>query len=56
MVDGTAVVELGKLLLDAEPMRGAERGAGWTAAPAPSAAERFARAIVAAPPTARRSR
>ena len=47
MVDGSAVVELGKLLLDAEPHARDERGAGWTAAQAPSAAERLARAIAA---------
>jgi diacylglycerol O-acyltransferase / wax synthase len=47
MVDGTAVAELGKLLLDAEPDGGAagEARAGWAAAPVPSAGARFARAV-----------
>ena len=48
MVDGTAVVELGKLLLDAEPAsRSRPRRSRLDApAPAPSAAERLARAVV----------
>jgi WS/DGAT/MGAT family acyltransferase len=46
MVDGTAVVELGNLLLDADPDGwGDERAEpAWSAAPAPSAADRLARA------------
>jgi diacylglycerol O-acyltransferase len=48
MVDGAAVVELGKLLLDAEPdPAGADGDAtlGWSPTPAPSAGERLARAV-----------
>ena len=45
MVDGIAVVELGNLLLDAEPRcRGGPTAAAWAPAPAPSAGERLARA------------
>jgi WS/DGAT/MGAT family acyltransferase len=48
MVDGAAVVELGNLLLDAEPGGQDETSAepSWTPAPAPSAGERLARAVV----------
>ena len=47
MVDGTAVVELGKLLLDAEPdARAAAPAAAWRAQRAPSGGERLARALV----------
>jgi diacylglycerol O-acyltransferase len=46
MVDGTAVVELGKLLLDAEPHVPDQRGEAWAPASAPSAGERLARAVV----------
>jgi WS/DGAT/MGAT family acyltransferase len=61
MVDGAAIAELGKLLLDAEPdagtastgpSRAAGAGAGapgdgtrWASAPVPSAGERLARAV-----------
>jgi len=48
MVDGTAVVELGNLLLDADPdawSASAEHD-GWTPVPAPSAGERLAQALV----------
>ena len=45
MVDGAAIAELGKLLLDAEPDAGANGSNGWTAAPIPSAGERLARAV-----------
>ena len=48
MVDGTAVVELGNLLLDSEPDGWSETSAEstWSPAPAPSARERLARAAV----------
>ncbi|HYM57946.1 MAG TPA: wax ester/triacylglycerol synthase family O-acyltransferase [Solirubrobacteraceae bacterium] len=49
MVDGTAVVELGRLLLDREPdapSRNGDDGAAWSPAPAPSPGERLARAVV----------
>jgi diacylglycerol O-acyltransferase len=46
MVDGTAIVELGKLLLDAEPDVPEPHRDAWAPAPAPSAGERFARAVV----------
>jgi hypothetical protein len=48
MVDGTAVVELGRLLLDADPDARESRGgsAAWSPAPAPSPGERLARAVV----------
>jgi WS/DGAT/MGAT family acyltransferase len=48
MVDGAAVVELGNLLLDAEPDAGSETGGepAWSPAPVPSAGERMARAAV----------
>jgi diacylglycerol O-acyltransferase len=48
MVDGAAVVELGNLLLDAEPgVRSEPSGEPtWTPAPVPSAGERLARAAV----------
>jgi diacylglycerol O-acyltransferase / wax synthase len=48
MVDGAAVVELGNLLLDAKPDGWTEAVAepGWSPAPAPSAAGRFAQAAV----------
>ena len=48
MVDGAAVVELGNLLLDAEP-DGWREPAGereWLASPVPSARDRLARAVV----------
>src|SRR5215213_5203407 len=48
MVDGTAVVELGNLLLDPDPdawSASAEHD-GWTPVPAPSAGERLAQALV----------
>jgi diacylglycerol O-acyltransferase / wax synthase len=48
MVDGTAVVELGNLLLDADPdawTTSAEHDA-WTPVPAPSSGQRLARAVV----------
>ena len=49
MVDGGAVVELGRLLLDAQPGAWRERGRGgdgaWSVAPAPSPGERLARAV-----------
>ena len=48
MVDGAAVVELGNLLLDAEPSGSSDASAedAWTPAPVPSAGERLARAVV----------
>jgi diacylglycerol O-acyltransferase / wax synthase len=48
MVDGTAVVELGNLLLDPTPDPEPEGAGGgrWSPAPAPSAGERLARAVV----------
>ena len=48
MVDGAAVVELGTLLLDADPDGWHERGdaPAWTPAPVPSARDRLARAVV----------
>ena len=47
MVDGTAVVELGNALFDAEPTVSRGRGGGgWAPAPSPSAGERLARAVV----------
>jgi diacylglycerol O-acyltransferase len=48
MVDGAAVVELGNLLLDAEPGGWEEPGPEpeWTPAPSPPASERLARAVV----------
>jgi diacylglycerol O-acyltransferase / wax synthase len=48
MVDGTAVVELGKLLLDAEPDATGrpDDDDGWRPAPAPSAGRRLAEAVV----------
>ena len=48
MVDGAAVVELGNLLLDAEPDGWGDASAepAWSPAPAPSARERFSRAAV----------
>jgi WS/DGAT/MGAT family acyltransferase len=48
MVDGTAVVELGNLLLDAEPdgWRRPSREPAWFPAPAPSARARLAGAVV----------
>jgi diacylglycerol O-acyltransferase / wax synthase len=46
MVDGMAVVELGRVLLDAEPSVEEPRDLARSAAPAPSAAERLARAVV----------
>jgi WS/DGAT/MGAT family acyltransferase len=47
MVDGAAVVELGNLLLDAEPdgWREPSAVAAWAPAPVPSPAARFARAV-----------
>jgi diacylglycerol O-acyltransferase len=47
MVDGTAAVELGNLLLDADADAGDRPGAdAWAPAPAPSRGETFARAVV----------
>ena len=48
MVDGAAVVELGNLLLDADPdeWSDASEEPAWSPAPAPSAGERLARATV----------
>jgi diacylglycerol O-acyltransferase / wax synthase len=48
MVDGAAVVELGNLLLDADPDGWSEASAdrAWSPAPLPSAVERLARAAV----------
>jgi len=48
MVDGAAVVELGNLLLDADPgvRSEASREPAWTPAPVPSPGERLARAVV----------
>ena len=48
MVDGAAVVELGNLLLDADPDGPDDASAepAWSPAPAPSAGERLARAAV----------
>ena len=48
MVDGAAVVELGNLLLDAEPGGWEESSPEpeWTPAPVPPAGERLARAVV----------
>jgi WS/DGAT/MGAT family acyltransferase len=48
MVDGAAVVDLGNLLLDADPGVRGEKSAepAWTPAPVPSAGERLARAVV----------
>jgi WS/DGAT/MGAT family acyltransferase len=48
MVDGAAVVELGNLLLDAEPdaWTGASPEPAWSPAPVPSARQRLARAAV----------
>ena len=48
MVDGAAVVELGNLLLDADPdgWRDADGGPSWEPAPAPTGGERLARAVV----------
>ena len=49
MVDGTAVIELGRLLLDAKAGAWSERAPGdggtWSPAPAPSTAERLAQAV-----------
>ena len=48
MVDGAAVVELGNLLLDSKPdgWTGAGAGPAWSAAPAPSTADRLAQAAI----------
>jgi diacylglycerol O-acyltransferase / wax synthase len=48
MVDGAAVVELGNLLLDAAPegWRDEPTDPAWSPSPAPSAADRLARAMV----------
>ena len=46
MVDGTAVAELGKLLLDADPDDRSSGEAAWTPAAAPSARSRLTRAVV----------
>jgi diacylglycerol O-acyltransferase / wax synthase len=48
MVDGAAVVELGNLLLDADPGGRSEENAepAWTPAPVPPATGRLARAVV----------
>jgi WS/DGAT/MGAT family acyltransferase len=45
MVDGIAIVELGKLLLDAEPYEERPKAEAWEPAPVPSSRERFVRAI-----------
>ncbi len=45
MVDGIAIVELGKLLLDAEPYEERPEAEAWEPAPVPSSRERFVRAI-----------
>ena len=45
MVDGLAVVELGNLLLDADPDAGAGGGKAWAAQPAPTPGQRLGRAI-----------
>jgi diacylglycerol O-acyltransferase len=46
MVDGTAIVELSKLLLDADPdATDPDAGDAWAPVPAPSAGERLARAV-----------
>ena len=41
MVDGIAIVELGKLLLDAEPYEERPEAEAWEPAPVPSSRERF---------------
>jgi diacylglycerol O-acyltransferase / wax synthase len=48
MVDGTAVAELGNLLLDSDPdgWRESDAEPAWSPAPPPSARERLARAMV----------
>ncbi len=45
MVDGTAVVELGNLLLDAKPDAPGPEAATWPAAPEPTPGQRLGRAI-----------
>jgi diacylglycerol O-acyltransferase / wax synthase len=45
MVDGTAVVELGNLLLDAEPDAPAPAGGDWAPSPEPNPGQRLGRAI-----------
>ncbi len=45
MVDGIAIVELGKLLLDAEPFEDRGEAEAWEPAPTPSGRERFVRAV-----------
>ena len=45
MVDGIAIVELGKLLLDAEPYEERPEAEAWEPAPVPSSRERFVRAV-----------
>ena len=45
MVDGLAVVELGNLLLDADPEAGAGDAEAWAAQPAPTPGQRLGRAI-----------
>jgi diacylglycerol O-acyltransferase len=45
MVDGIAIAELGKLILDAEPFEDRGEAAPWDPAPEPTRAERFGRAV-----------
>ena len=45
MVDGTAVVELGNLLLDAKPDAAGPEAAEWSPAPEPTPGQRLGRAI-----------
>jgi diacylglycerol O-acyltransferase len=45
MVDGTAVVELGNLLLDADPDAGGPEPASWEPVPVPTPGQRHGRAI-----------
>ena len=45
MVDGTAVVELGNLMLDAEPDAPAPEGGDWAPSPEPNPGQRLGRAI-----------
>lgn len=46
MVDGTAAVQLGNLLLDADPDAGDAEPQAYTPAPTPSSADRLARAVI----------
>ena len=47
MVDGIAIVELGKLMLDAEPYEERPEAEAWEPAPVPSSRARASRARVA---------